>query len=120
MTDCKYLLRRGMSVLCIDSTDPSRNDCDHCIDIKCFDNSHLASTPDGCAFRAAKLEAMYDNGYADGADTIRNATLDEERKRIIKWLEDNWQFFEIEDADDSQRAQIEGYDILVESLRGVP
>ena len=42
MTACKYLLRRGMSVLCIDSTDPSRNDCDHCIDIKCFDSRPLS------------------------------------------------------------------------------
>jgi len=47
MTDCKYLLRRGMSVLCIDSTDPSRNDCDHCIDIKCFD-SRPATAPETC------------------------------------------------------------------------
>ena len=34
--DCAYLLRRGMSVLCIDSTDPSRKNCDHCISPQCF------------------------------------------------------------------------------------
>jgi hypothetical protein len=45
------------------------------------------------------------------------AELKKERERIVKWLEDNWQFFEIEDPDDSQHAQIDGYDMLIESLR---
>ena len=34
--DCTYLLRRGMSVLCIDSTEPSRKNCDHCVSPQCF------------------------------------------------------------------------------------
>lgn len=41
--DCRYLLREGMSAHCIDSTCPSRKDCDHCISPQCF--SHPASTP---------------------------------------------------------------------------
>ena len=34
--DCAYLLRRGMSVLCIDSTDPPRKNCEHVICPSCF------------------------------------------------------------------------------------
>jgi hypothetical protein len=41
--------------------------------------------PDGCAFRAAKLEAMYDNGYADGAARAWEKVLDE----IIKIAQAN-------------------------------
>jgi hypothetical protein len=33
------------------------------------------SEKDGCAFRAAKLEAMYDNGYAEGATQARDQTI---------------------------------------------
>ena len=34
--DCIWLLRRGMSVLCIDSYDPPRKNCDHCVSPQCF------------------------------------------------------------------------------------
>ena len=64
-----------------------------------------------------ELEESYKNGFNDGQAEGLPEALKAERERIVKWLEDNWQFFEIEDPDDSQHAQIDGYDMLIESLR---
>ena len=48
--DCPYLLRRGMSVLCIDSYEPSRRtDCNHCIEATCF-GSRPAPSPDALEY----------------------------------------------------------------------
>jgi hypothetical protein len=34
-----------------------------------------APEPDGCSFRVAKMDAMYDNGYAEGAKAAREQVL---------------------------------------------
>jgi len=60
---------------------------------------------------------MCDKCYWNNIENTCQEALKAEREKIIKWLEDNWQFFEIEDPDDSQHAQIDGYDMLIESLR---
>lgn len=60
---------------------------------------------------------LTDKEYFKISSQPLSEVLKKERKRILKWLEDNWQFFEIEDDNNSERAQIEGYDMLVEYLR---
>jgi len=65
--------------------------CDDCTEqfFKCQElppcatpTSAPAPEPDGCSFRVAKMDAMYDNGYAEGAKAARERVLD----AIDEWI----------------------------------
>ncbi len=103
--DCQYLLRQGMSVLCIDSTDPSRKNCDHCISTQCFATptpapqapSLFQIEPNSHDYTIGQIVEINENIQKQRAEAARVATL-KERERVLDALDRNFKGWFVKDA----------------------